>query len=267
MIPPNAHISPALYSGSVVHRRVQPKSHLLNYRVFNLLLDLDRLEDIGPLHINRPGLLTFYERDHGDGKGDLELWVRTRLRDAGIAPDDLSLHVLCYPRILGYAFNPITVYFATHADGETAAILYQVNNTMGERHTYVIPVSVGDTPPFRQSCDKAMYVSPFTPMQSRYSFSIVPPGDDVCISIRQDGDEGHILNASFTGNRQALTPANLWASLATHPLMTLKVIAGIHYEAFHLWRKGVPIFRFEPQSRGEISIILPPTSKKQTEPA
>jgi DUF1365 family protein len=223
---------------------VQPKSHLLNYRVFNLLLDLDRLEDIGPLHINRPGLLTFYERDHGD-----------------------SLHVLCYPRILGYAFNPITVYFATHADGETAAILYQVNNTMGERHTYVIPVSVGDTPPFRQSCDKAMYVSPFTPMQSRYSFSIVPPGDDVCISIRQDGDEGHILNASFTGNRQALTPANLWASLAKHPLMTLKVIAGIHYEAFHLWRKGVPIFRFEPQSRGEISIILPPTSKKQTEPA
>ncbi len=267
MTPTTARIAPALYSGTVVHRRLQPKTHLLKYRVFNLLLDLDRLDDIGPLHVNRPGLLAFYTRDHGDGSGDLTAWVRTRLREAGIEPDGLSLHVLCYPRILGYVFNPITVYFATRQNGETAAILYQVNNTMGERHTYVIPVSEGDKPPYRQSCDKAMYVSPFTPMQSRYSFNIIPPGEDICIGIRQDGDEGPILNASFTGRRQAITASSLWASLAKHPLMTVKVIAGIHYEAFHLWRKGVPLFRFEPQPHGEVSIVLPPTSKERTEPA
>ena len=102
-----------------------------------------------------------------------------------------------------------------------------------------------------------MYVSPFTPMQGRYDFSIAPPADDVSVTIRQSDADGPLLNASFTGRRQALTTGNLLAALVRHPLMTLKVIAGIHYEAFHLWRKGVPYFSHQPQQRGEVSVIRP----------
>ena len=250
----------AIYTGRVVHRRLRPRDHMLNYRVFSLLLDFDRFDEIerrqSILRINRGGILSFLERDHGDGHGDLRAWVDARLRDAGYDPATLRVRVLCYPRILGYVFNPLTVFFCDDGADATQVILYQVNNTFGERHTYVLPVTDGATP-IRQSCDKAMYVSPFTPMQGRYDFSIAPPADDVSVTIRQSDADGPLLNASFTGRRQALTTGNLLAALVRHPLMTLKVIAGIHYEAFHLWRKGVPYFSHQPQQRGEVSVIRP----------
>ena len=250
----------AIYSGKVVHRRLRPKAHLLSYRVFSLLLDLDRLNDIegrqSVLRINRFGVLSFLERDHGDGSGNLRRWVDDRLLDAGFNPLFLRVRVLCYPRILGYVFNPLTVYFCEDAAGTTRVILYQVNNTFGERHTYVVPVAEPHTP-IRQTCDKAMYVSPFTPMDCRYDFAVVPPGDDVGVTIRQSDADGPLLNASFTGTHRSLTTGNLLVALARHPLMTLKVIAGIHYEAFRLWRKGVPYFSHTPQQRGEVSIVGP----------
>lgn len=249
-----------IYSGLVVHRRVRPKAHLLRYRVFTLLLDLDRLDEIGKglksLAINRPGLLSFRESDHGDGRArGLRQWVDARLAEAGVAAHGLRVRVLCYPRILGYVFNPLTVYFCSRADETLAAVLYQVNNTMGERHTYVIPVSAGDTPPFRQRCDKAMYVSPFTPMQSSYAFTTVPPDGDVCIVIKQGDADGLLLTASFAGQAAPLSDATLIRAVLRHPLMTLKIIAGIHLEAFRLWRKGVPVFRHQPQPGGEVSIV------------
>lgn len=250
----------AIYTGRVVHRRLRPRNHLLNYRVFSLLLDLDRLDEVerqqSMLRINRGGILSFLERDHGDGSGDLRAWVDARLRDAGYDPEFLRVRVLCYPRILNYVFNPLTVFFCDDGAGDTQVILYQVNNTFGERHTYVLPVTSGAAP-IRQSCDKAMYVSPFTPMQGRYDFTVMPPADGVNVTIRQSDTEGPILNASFTGSRQSLTTGNLLVALLRHPLMTLKVIAGIHYEAFHLWRKGVPYFSHEPQQHGEVSVVRP----------
>lgn len=250
----------AIYAGKVLHRRLKPKAHLLSYRVFSLLLDLDRLDDIerqqSVLKINRFGMLSFLEADHGDGSGNLRRWIDDRLTEAGFNPLFLRVRVLCYPRILGYVFNPLTVYFCEDSAGRTRVILYQVNNTFGERHTYVVPVSDTDAP-IRQTCDKAMYVSPFTPMDCRYDFAVVPPGKDIGVTIRQSDDEGPILNASFTGTYKPLTTGNLVAAIVRHPLMTLKVIAGIHYEAFHLWRKGVPYFSHTPQQRGEVSIVGP----------
>lgn len=248
----------AIYNGKVVHRRLRPRSHLLNYRVFSLLLDIDRLNEVDErqsiLRINRRGFLSFQERDHGDGTGDLRRWIDDRLLDAGFNPLFLRVRVLCYPRILGYVFNPLTVFFCEDAAGRTRVILYQVNNTFGERHTYVLPV-VGNEAIIKQRCDKAMYVSPFTPMDCLYEFSVIAPGDEVGVSIRQSDIEGPILNASFTGALAPLTTGNLIAAVVRHPLMTLKVIAGIHYEAFRLWRKGVPYFSHEPQPRGEVSIV------------
>ena len=262
------HAAGAIYAGRVVHRRSRPKAHLLKYRVFSLLLDLDRLDEIDKsqslLNINRWGVLSFLERDHGDGgKGKLRDWVNHRLTDAGFSPSELNVHVLCYPRILGYVFNPLTVYFCTDATGLTRVILYQVNNTFSERHTYVLPVENRKLP-IHQSCDKAMYVSPFTPMDCRYGFSIVPPAERVAVVIRQSDKDGPFLNASFTGNHETLTTRNLLGALFRHPLMTLKVVAGIHYEAFRLWRKGVPYFTHEPQQRGEVSIVKPIQGKQGT---
>jgi DUF1365 family protein len=255
--------STGIYTGAVVHRRLRPKSHLLRYNVFTLLLDLDGLDAISQdadlLAVNRFGLVSFQERDHGDGsRAGLRHWVDERLREAGVAdPTSLSVRVLCYPRILGFVFNPLTVYFCETKDNRTVAILYEVNNTMGERHTYVIPVTGDPSPPLRQSCDKAMYVSPFTPMKGKYSFRVVPPMESVAVGIQQSDLDGPLLNASFTGSWEPLSNQSLRKALIRHPLMTLKVIAGIHVEAFKLWRKGIPFFKHEPQKRGGVSIVAP----------
>ena len=135
----------AIYTGAVVHRRLKPKPHLLKYNVFSLLLDLDALEAIdknkAPLSINRFGFLSFYESDHGDSRGTgLKTWVFEQLLRAGINDPDIRIRVLCYPRFMGYVFNPLTVFFCEDHEGQTVAILYQVKNTMGETHTYIIPI-------------------------------------------------------------------------------------------------------------------------------
>lgn len=261
----------AIYTGRVVHRRLRPKAHLMEYRVFSLLLDLDRLDEIAGqqsiLKINRWGLLSFLERDHGDGSGSLRPWVDLQLGEAGFDAAALNVRVLCYPRILGYVFNPLTVYFCDDDSGRTRVILYQVNNTYGERHTYVLPVEAGmeqaPVAPIHQACNKAMYVSPFTPMDCRYDFSILPPNDKVCVVIRQSDEKGPLLNASFTGVREDLSTRKLISAMLRHPLMTLKVIAGIHYEAFRLWRKGIPYFSHKPQQRGDVSIMKPELGRTQ----
>ncbi len=254
--------SPALsiYEGQVVHRRLRPKAHKLNYRVFSLLIDLDRLVEANRVSrlfsINSWGVLSFLERDHGDGRETgLKAWVLTQIAEAGVSTDGIRVQVLCYPRFFGYVFNPLTVYFCTDLDGRTRAMLYQVNNTMGERHTYVIVTRGDDNPTLRHACDKAMYVSPFTPMESRYAFSIKPPAGDVCVAIRQSDGDGPLLDASFTGRFVAASPRTILSTLLRHPLMTLKIIGGIHYEALRLWQKGVPVFHHEPQQKGTVSIV------------
>lgn len=257
----------AIYNGTVVHRRLKPKNHLLKYNVFSLLLDLDALDLIdknkAPLAINRFGFLSFYESDHGDGRGKgLKTWVIEQLFRAGIDNADIRVRVLCYPRFIGYVFNPLTVFFCETQDHKTIAILYQVKNTMGESHTYIIPIEPDAKAPLKHECDKAMYVSPFTPMESSYAFSIVPPGDGICVSIQQLDEDGPILNASFTGKRAVFNRSNLRHAILRHPLMTMKVIASIHLEALKLWRKGVPFFRHTPQPGADTSIIN--TTTKET---
>ena len=258
----------ALYAGTVLHRRLRPKAHMLSYKVFSLLIDLDHLPETARacplLAINRRGLLSFHERDHGDNRTTgLRHWVCEQLSASGVDTKGIRVRMLCYPRILGYVFNPLTVYFCSRNDGSMAAMLYQVQNTFGEQHTYVIPVASGECAPYRQACDKAMYVSPFTPMQSRYRFSIVAPADNIAVVIQQEDSDGPFLNASFTGNRQPLTTRTLLRAVIAHPLMSLKVIVGIHIEAFRLWRKGVPVFRHIRQTQGKVSLVQVPDHERR----
>jgi len=233
----------ALYPGIVSHHRLRPRTHRLRYRVAPMLLDLAELPKLARqlrlFAYNRPGIFSFRDRDHGDGKGDLRAWVEERLAEAGIATEGGSVALLCYPRMLGYAFNPLSVYFCSDPAGRLAALLYEVNNTLGERHTYVIPVAGPGA--IRQAVSKRFYVSPFIPMDCTYRFKVTPPADGVAVSIAESDGKGLLLSATFAGRRKALTDGALFRILLAYPFMTLKVIAGIHYEALKLWLKGTPI--------------------------
>jgi DUF1365 family protein len=235
----------ALYAGTVVHRRIKPRRHGLRYRVFSLLLDLDELPDLDRrlrwFGYNRFGIYSFSDRDHGPADGTpLRPWVEAALARAGIDLDGGAIRLLCYPRVLGYVFNPLSVFFCHHRDGRLRALLYEVRNTFGEKHGYLIPVT-GDGPIVRQRCDKALFVSPFIDMQQTYHFRIRPPDDRIAVAIRQDDRQGALLYASFTGTRQPMTDRTLAVAFLRYPLLTFKVIGGIHWEALKLWLKGVPL--------------------------
>lgn len=259
-------VGSAIYRGVVAHARLRPKRHSLRYRVFSLLLDLDELPDLNlDLRLfgyNRRALVSFHDSDHGDG-GDtcLRHWVEQRLEEVGIALAGGPIRLLCYPRILGYVFNPLSVFFCYRPNGKLAAILYEVSNTFAERHTYVIPVTNSDATLINQTCEKAFYVSPFLPMDCQYQFEIEPPGDQVRITIRQDDKEGRIFGADFTARHGRLDDRGLLAALAIHPLMTVKIIAGIHWEALLLWLKGVPVLRHTPaRARLGTTLVRPPNN-------
>lgn len=252
----------ALYAGDVVHVRKRPRKHKLHYRVFSLLLDLDELSELSQTSrlfgFNRGAIFSFWEKDHGDGRtGALRGWIEDRLAEAGLPLRRQRIAVLCYPRIFGYVFNPLTVYFCYDGADALAAILYEVCNTFGERRTYIIPAGSG-VGPVRQTCAKEFYVSPFVPMDCTYDFSIDPPGGAVAIRIEEADSEGPLLRAAFTGKRQALTDRTLLRALLRYPLMTLKVTVAIHWEALKLLLKGIPPLRHHAaRSRVETSVVRP----------
>lgn len=249
----------AIYTGDVVHTRTRPRSHRLHYRVFALLLDLDELDALDRgLRLfghNRWAPLGFRDRDHGDGVTPLREWAGRLLAEAGAGYDGGRIELLCYPRVLGFVFNPLSVYFGYTRAGTLAAILYEVHNTHGERHTYVIPAKVdGDV--VRHGARKQFFVSPFMPMDCVYRFRIRPPGERVGILILEDDAEGLLLTASFTGRRQALSDRALWRLLFAYPLMTLKVMAGIHLEAARLLLKGMPFHHHRRAARPIDSVVV-----------
>jgi hypothetical protein len=230
----------ALYPGWVMHRRLSPKAHRFKYRVFAMLLDLDELPRLdGTLRLfgwNRFGLFSFQDRDHGDGR-PLKDWLDGLLAKAGIAARG-SRQVLCYPRILGYVFNPLSVWFCRDETGALKAVIYEVHNTYDERHAYVLPAG-DDAKPVRHGCAKDFYVSPFLSPDCRYHFRIHPPDEIVAVTIQEE-EAGHpILNASFAGKRRPLGDGALLAMALRYPLMTLKVVFAIHFEAVRLMLKGV----------------------------
>ena len=232
----------ALYSGTVVHQRFKPRRHRLRYRLAQMLFDLDAMPSLRLFSHNRFNLVSFHDRDHLDGSGnDLRIQVEQALIDAGLQPNGGAIRLLCMPRILGHAFNPISVFFCYRREGALMALLYEVNNTFGERHTYLIPVEDPDAAMIRQHCDKAFYVSPFMRMDMTYAFHVVPPGDATAVIVHGDDTEGRVITASFIARRQDLTDMALMGMFLRHGLLSLKVVGAIHWEAAKLWIKGMRI--------------------------
>lgn len=233
----------ALYVGQVSHRRLRPRKHALRYRTFALLLDLDDLprlaERLRLFSHNSFNLFSFFDRDYGSGSAPLREQIEGHARRAGLNLDGGAIRLLTMPRILGYAFNPISVYFCYERNGELLALLYEVNNTFGQRHSYFIPAERDEAGLVRQSCPKRLYVSPFMAMEMVYEFSVLPPGEKVSVAIVERDAEGVVLIASQAQERAELTDAALARVFFTHPLLTLKVVVGIHLEALVLWVKGM----------------------------
>jgi len=261
---PASSFASGIYTGAVLHRRLKPRVHRLSYRVFSMLLDLDELpaldRDVKGFGYNRFAPLAFHDRDHGPGDGQpLRPWVEAELAAGGINLAGGPIRILCYPRLWGYVFNPLTEYFCYHPDGRLGAVLHEVNNTMGERHCYLIPVTEAEASGgvVRQTCDKQFYVSPFIAMETTYHFKIRPPDDRVAVAIQQTDAEGTVLHASFVGRRAPLTSRALAGAIARHPLMTLKVTAGIHWEALRLLLKGVRIVRRDPAPDRLVTVVHP----------
>ena len=248
------------YTGTVMHRRVRPRKHKLSYRVFSMLVDLDELpaldRDVSGFGHNRFSLFSFYDRDHGLGRHEsLKTWVLGELAKAGIETSNGPVRLLCYPRILGYAFNPLSVYFCYRPNGELAAVLHQVSNTFHQRHSYLFPVTPGPDDIIRQTCVKELYVSPFIKMGMIYNFRIKPPTSDVAISIHESDDQGALLFASFAGEQKPFLAKAIRQLFWSYPLMTLKVVGGIHWEALRLWIKGVPMVQRPEPPPEPVTII------------
>lgn len=235
------------YVGEVMHQRMKPITHRFAYRVFSLLIDLARLTELDRnsafLSVNAFNLMGFYEKDHGPRDGSsLLTYAQGLLAKAGVdlGPDGRIL-LLCYPRILGYVFNPLSTYFAYDGEGDLKAILYEVSNTFGERHTYVAPIEPGemDTPGVRQEREKLFYVSPFNSLALRYAFRIRPPQNEIAIRILATDDQGPLMAATFHGKHRPLKTASILSLFLTIPFLTIKIIAGIHFEALVLYMKGL----------------------------
>lgn len=246
--PPQA--AGALYPGEVMHARLKPFGHRFTYRVFSLLVDIDRLAELGRmtwlLRVNRPGLASFHESDHVETPGEtLRAFADRQLSEAGVKKPAARVLLLAYPRIFGYVFNPISVYFCYDDNGALIALIYAVRNTFGGRHIYVSPIRPGELGPagVRQTQPKLFHVSPFIGMDTRYHFRILPPGRMVRLRIHETENGAPLLSATFIGAARPLATPGLGACLIKFPLMTLKIILGIHWEALKLWLKGA---RFHP---------------------
>ena len=244
-----ADLHSGLYAGDVVHTRLRPVRHRLHYRMFMLLLDLDELPALSRrlklFGVGRRALLSFRESDHGDGAPDgLRDWVIAVLAKTNTEAGG-AVRLLTMPRLLGHAFNPLSVFFCYRGDGSLAAMLYQVNNTFGERHTYVIPALPDSAGLVRQSCDKSFHVSPFMDMALTYRFRVLPPAEAVSVGIQVSDENATLLTAAFAARRSPLTDAALLRAFLGSPFLGLKVLAGIHWEALLIWRKGVR-FRKHP---------------------
>ena len=247
----------SIYNGTVIHKRFKPKIHYFKYKVFSLLIDLSELENLSKkikfFSFNKFNLVSFYEKDHGNRDGSsLFLWVKKNLANNNINSENVKIKLLCYPRILGYVFNPLSVFYIYGKGEKLVCILYEVKNTFGEQHTYIFKVD-NDQKLYQHNCSKKFHVSPFIEMNCKYFFKLIKPGEKISVIIDQYQTDEKILYASQDGKRADFTSKELIKSYIKHPLMTFKIILAIHFEAFKLWAKGIKFIKKKLKIKNNIT--------------
>ena len=248
----------SIYTGNVIHKRFKPKVHFFKYKVFSILLDISEIDVLNKylkiFSYNKFNIMSFYDSDHGPRDGtSIKEWVIKNLKENQIDTEDINIKLLCYPRILGYVFNPLSVFFIYNKNSELISIFYEVKNTFGEQHTYIFKIEEKENL-IKHTCKKKFHVSPFIEMNCIYFFKTLKPSEKISVIIDQYDDNGKLLYASQDGNRIQLNNKNLVLSYIKHPLMTFKIIAAIHFEAFKLWLKGIKFIKKKLKIKNNISI-------------
>ena len=229
-----------IYNGIVKHQRFKPIKHSLDYKTFSLLVDLDEIEDltknISIFSLNKFNIFSFYNIDHGARDGSqLKDWVLINIKKFNISNNITKIKLLCYPRIFGYVFNPLSIFYC-YENNDLRAIFYEVKNTFNEQHTYIFKIN--DNEKIEQKCKKKFYVSPFMDMETYYNFKLLDPKQKLSIFIKQTDGKETVLTATQTGDKKEFSFRQLLINFFKYPLMTIKIISSIHYEAFFLWKKG-----------------------------
>jgi uncharacterized protein len=237
-------IAPGIFVGKVVHRRLHPVQHHLSYSVASVLLDVDQLEDHLPslLRYNRFGLFSIADSDHGEKQRpqSIKTFAWTEMQKHRGTENITRILMLCYPRILGYTFNPLTVFYGLDADDNIRMQLFAVHNTFGGRHIYPSgPFAPGEKS--FSTTEKTFRVSPFNKIEGYYGLRASLPAGSVAVGVSLTTQAGPVLNAYFSGTRRPLSNATLLGIFLGLPLMTLKVMAAIHWEALKLWAKGLKL--------------------------
>jgi len=229
-----------IYNGEVNHTRFKPVKHFLNYKTFSLFIDLDEIQQldksISIFSHNKFNIFSFYNKDHGDRDGNcLKKWVISNLKKYKIEGNISKIKILCYPRIFGYVFNPLSIFYC-YENEKLKSIFYEVKNTFNEQHTYIFKIKDGEE--IKQKCKKKFYVSPFMDMETFYNFKLIDPNQRLSVMIKQTDAEGTVLTATQTGDKKEFNFKQLLINFFRYPLMTLKIISSIHFEALLLWKKG-----------------------------
>ena len=248
----------AIYIGNVIHKRFKPKIHFFKYKVFSILLDISEIDILDKslkiFSYNKFNIVSFYDADHGPRDGtSIKEWVIKNLNDNRINTENIKIKLLCYPRIFGYVFNPLSVFFIYNKKSQLISILYEVKNTFGEQHTYIFKTKENENY-IKHRCKKKFHVSPFIEMDCTYFFKILKPSEKISVIIDQYDEEGKLLYASQDGDRIEFNNKNLVLSYLRHPFMTFKIIVAIHFEAFKLWTKGIKFVKKRLKIKNNISI-------------
>ncbi len=245
------------YRNRTVHVRYAPFRRSFKYELFQLFLDIDRLTEtdrrLSLFAVNRPGLFSFREKDHGPKDGrPLRPWAENIWRAEGVDLEGGKIWLLCFPRVLGYVFNPISVWFGYGPQGDLRGVIYEVRNTFGESHCYVT-----GTPSQKHSAEKAFHVSPFMAVEGCYHFALRAPDERFALRIenRVGGALRHL--ATLAGERRTLSDGALLGVALGMPLMTLKVTAAIHWQALWLWLKGARYHKKPPPPQSPASAAAP----------
>jgi uncharacterized protein len=249
----SAEASPQLLVGTVRHTRFKPVRHAFAYPTFMLLLPMrawarrtagsdNPFSHVGHFELarNRRAWVSFADRDHGNGGPDALVWIERLLADRGIADADGEIWLLTYPRVLGFVFKPVSFWYCHRADGRLRAIVAEVNNTFGERHCYLLD-SADLTWGREARAAKAFHVSPFLTVEGSYRFRFARTADRLVARVDHHDAEGPRLTTSVGGPLQPLTAASLTRALVRMPLLTVGVVARIHWQALRLWLKRVPL--------------------------